>query len=452
VWSAENIIKGVNGKPFRVEKDTFSAISTDSRTVGADEFFIPLKGLNFDGHDFIEAAYDKSSGGSLCDMDRVDIQNHSKGTLILVDDTNQGLLDLARYKRHNTSGTFVAITGSNGKTTTKELLVNIIGDYFSLVYNEKNYNNNVGVAKALLAIDKDPDFALFELGTNHPGEIAVLTKMVEPHISLITNVTPSHLEGLFDLEGVQKEKLSLFDTTLPGGTVVINADDPSISSYKVKPNKQALTFGIHRSADYMLKVIEDKGLGGFDILLTFPQGEITTSTLLSGRHNLYNVLAASTLASIMGIPVGRIGQALATFDAYKGRFKPVKSSKGYMIIDDAYNANPSSMRWAINTVTSLPVKGKKIAILGDMRELGERSEAYHRELGHNIQSSDIALILLLGNETKVISETIGNGRAKHFDNRDALIDYAITRLHRDDIVLVKGSRALGMDKIVEALV
>jgi UDP-N-acetylmuramoyl-tripeptide--D-alanyl-D-alanine ligase len=451
VWSAEAIIEGVKGTPFRVEKDAFCAISTDSRIIGRDEFFVPLKGPNFNGHDFIEVAYEKTGGGSLCDKNRADIQDRAKGTLILVDDTNQGLTDLARYKRHKTSGTFMAITGSNGKTTTKELLVNIVGNYFSFVCNEKNFNNNIGVAKAMLAIDKSPDYALFELGTNHPGEIELLAGMVEPQISLITNVTPSHLEGLFDLEGVRKEKLSLFDATLPGGKIVINADDPSLSSYKVKPDLQALTFGIHKSADFTLKVIEDKGLNGFDIILTFPQGEIVTSTLLSGRHNLYNVLAASALASIMGMPADLIGRAIAAFDAYKGRFKPVKSSRGYIVIDDAYNANPSSMRWAINTVAGLPSKGKKITIIGDMKELGNRSEAYHRELGHNIASSDVSLALLLGQETKVISELLGNSRSKHFDNREALIDYALTKLHRDDIVLVKGSHSLGMDKIVEAL-
>jgi UDP-N-acetylmuramoyl-tripeptide--D-alanyl-D-alanine ligase len=451
MWPVEAIVKGTKGTAYRVEKGEFTAISTDSRTIGPGEFFIPLKGPNFDGHGFIASAYEKSGGGSLCDRSRTDIQDGSSGTLILVDDTNQALLDLARYKRRQTPGTFIAITGSNGKTTTKELLVHVAGGAFRLASNAKNYNNQIGVAKTILAIEDDPQFTVLEMGTNHPGEIAVLARMVEPHISLITNVNPSHLEGLSDLEGVKREKLSLFDATARGGTVIINADDPSISSYKPKTERRALTFGIRERADVGLKVIEDKGLEGFDISLTFPGGELTTSTRLVGRHNLYDVLAAAAIAHEMGVAPELMKERIASFDAYKGRFKPTKSSKGFIVVDDAYNANPTSMRWAINTVLGLPSKGRKIAVLGEMRELGERSETYHRDLACYLRDSSMSLILLLGEGMKVVPEVIGNGRVKHFENRDDLIDFLVGQLRRDDIVLVKGSRALGMDKIVEAV-
>jgi UDP-N-acetylmuramoyl-tripeptide--D-alanyl-D-alanine ligase len=452
MWAADSIVKGVRGTGYRIEKAQFSAISTDSRTIGPDEFFIPLKGPHFDGHDFIGAAYGRSGGGSLCDRSRVDILEASPGTLILVDDTNQALLDLARFGRRHTSGTFIAITGSNGKTTTKELLVHIAGGVVNLVSNEKNYNNQVGAAKTILAIEGSPEFVVLELGTNHPGEIAVLARMVEPHISLITNVNPSHLEGLADLEGVKREKLSLFDATLRGGTVIINADDPALSSYKPKADRKALTFGIRERADFMLKIIQDKGLEGFDIALVFPEGEIVTSTRLAGRHNLYDVLAASVLAHEMGVAGDLLSERVASFGAYNGRFKPIKSAKGFVVVDDAYNANPTSMRWAITTVSGLPSKGRKIAVLGEMRELGERSETYHRELGCYLRDGNMSLILLLGEGMKVVPEIIGNGRAKYFESRDRLIDFLLAQLRQDDIVLVKGSRALGMDKIVEALI
>jgi UDP-N-acetylmuramoyl-tripeptide--D-alanyl-D-alanine ligase len=452
VWTVDSIIRGVKGTAFRVEEQSFSSVSTDSRSIGPGEFFIPLKGINFDGHNFIEAAYNRSGGGSLCDRARTDLHDATKGTLILVDDTNQGLLDLARFKRHSTPGTFIAITGSNGKTTTKELLVHIVGGLFRLAFNEKNYNNQVGVAKTLLAMAEDPEYSVFEMGTNHPGEIAVLARMVEPHISLITNVNPSHLEGLFDLEGVRNEKLSLFDATLRGGKVIMNADDPSIASYKPKADRAALTFGIREKADFMLRVVEDRGLEGFDLVLTFPGGELATSTRLLGRHNLYDVLAAAALAHEMGVPLERIGEAVAGFDAYKGRFRPIRSSKGFIVVDDAYNANPTSMRWAISTVSGLPSTGRKIAILGEMKELGGQSETYHRELGCHLRDSNMSLVVLLGTATKVVSEVVNNGRAKHFNDRTALIEFVSSQLRPDDIVLVKGSRALGMDKIVEALI
>jgi len=451
MWSVEDIVKGVTGVVQRTEKRVFSSISTDSRTIRPGEFFIPLKGLSFDGHLFIERAYERSGGGSLCDRGRAEIYTKSRGTIILVEDTNQALTDLARFKRGQTSGTFVAITGSNGKTTTKELLVHLAGDRFTLAFNKKNYNNLVGVAKALLDTTGHPQFSVFELGTNHPGEIECLTRMVQPHLSLITNVNPSHLEGFFDLEGVRREKLSLFETTLQGGTVFINKDDPSLASYETRSGLKAATFAIHEKAEYTLLIMADKGLAGYDITLRFPGGEVTTTTHLLGRHNLYNVLAASALAHEMGVPLKQIGEAVRTFSAYSGRIRPLESAKGYIIIDDAYNANPASMESAINTVSSLPCKGKRIAALGDMKELGEKTEDYHRELGQYLKNSSLSLILFLGEESRVAADAIGNGRARHFADKKDLIGFLSGYLQRDDIVLVKGSRALGMDEIVEAL-
>jgi len=452
MWPVENIAKGVNGVVHRAEKRVFSSISTDSRTIGSNEFFIPLKGPNFDGHLFIDKAYERSDGGSLCDRGRTEVYTKSRGTIILVEDTNQALLDLARFKREETSGTFVAITGSNGKTTTKELLVHLAGDRFTLAFNKKNYNNQVGVAKALLAIIGHPQFGIFELGTNHPGEIESLSRMVQPHLSLITNVNPSHLEGLFDLEGVRREKLSLFESTLPGGTVFINKDDPSLASCETKSGVKATTFAIREKAECTLLVTTDKGLAGYDIALRFPGGEVTTTTHLLGRHNLYNVLAASVLAHGMGVPLEQIGEAIKTFSANSGRIRPLESRKGYVVIDDTYNANPASMESAINTISSLPCKGRRIAALGAMKELGEKTEGYHLELGQYLRNSSLSLILFIGEETRVAADAIGSGRAMHFPEKKALIGFLSEYLQRDDVVLVKGSRALGMDEIVEALI
>jgi UDP-N-acetylmuramoyl-tripeptide--D-alanyl-D-alanine ligase len=452
MWPVETIAAGVRGAIYRVEKSVFSSISTDSRTIGRDEFFIPLAGPNFDGHLFINNAYERSGGGSLCNRNRAEIYGTAKGTVLLVDDTNQALLDLARFKREHTAGAFVAITGSNGKTTTKELLVHLVGDLCPLVFNEKNYNNHVGVAKALLAIEGHPEFGIFELGTNHPGEIERLSRMVQPHLSLITNVNPSHLEGLSDLDGVRREKLRLFEMTLPGGTVFINMDDPSLASYTVRGDQRAVTFAIGNKADCTLQVLAEKGLAGFDMAIHFPDGRIETTTRLLGRHNLYNVLAAAVLAHAMGVPAQRIREGLATFDAYKGRFRPINSPEGYIVIDDAYNANPASMEFALNTLSALPCKGRRIAALGGMKELGEKTEGYHGELGRYLRAGNLSLILFLGEEMEAVAKGMNNGRAKHFADKRSLIEFLSGQLHRNDIVLVKGSRALGMDEIVEALV
>jgi UDP-N-acetylmuramoyl-tripeptide--D-alanyl-D-alanine ligase len=452
MWPVDTIVKGVAGTTHKVVRDTFSSISTDSRTIGTGEFFIPLKGPNFDGHLFIAKAYERSGGGALCDRSRPEIYEEAPGTIILVDDTNQALLDLALHKRRRTPGTFVAITGSNGKTTTKELLVHLVDNLFPVAFNEKNYNNQVGVAKALLAIDGRPQFGIFEVGTNHPGEIAVLARMVQPHISLVTNVNPSHLEGFSDLEGVRREKVSLFDMTLPGGLVLVNADDPALASYRVRGGIRKTTFAIREKADCTLRVLADKGLAGFDIEIRFYDDRVETTSRLLGRHNLYNVLAASVLAHAMGVSRERIAEGVSAFEPYGGRFRPVESRKGYVIIDDAYNANPSSMEWAINTLSALPCKGRRIAVLGGMKELGEKADVYHRALGRTLKTSGLAMILLLGEETKATAEEIGNGRARHFLDKSTLIDFLTGKPRQDDIILIKGSRAMGMDEIVEALV
>ncbi len=403
MWALDTITQAVNGTVERAEKRAFSAISTDSRTIGAGELFIPLKGPNFDGHSFMDAAYQRSKGGGLCDKTRKDVFGKSPGTIVLVDDTNQALIDLARFKRERSSGTFIAITGSNGKTTTKELLVHLVGDLFPLAFNEKNYNNQVGVAKSILAIENDPRFGIFELGTNHKGEIATLSRMVQPHMSLITNVNPSHLEGLSDLEGVRLEKLSLFEATQTGGTIFVNADDPSLASFAEKKDRKKVTFAMQADADCMLKITQDKGIEGFDVTLILPGEEVRTRTRLLGRHNLYNVLATATLAFHMGVPGPSLAERIGSFEPYKGRFSPIRAKKGYVVVDDAYNANPASMQWAVSTLAALPCKGKRVAILGGMRELGEKEDDYHRELGRFLKASDIPLILLLGDETRPYS-------------------------------------------------
>ena len=451
MWQVDAIVEGVKGSALHVESAAFTGVSTDSRTISAGELFIPLKGPNFDGHRFIEAAFAKGAGGALCDRARQDVCARAGGTVVLVDDTNRALLDLASWKRKRIESVFVAITGSNGKTTTKELLVRLAGGRFKVTANEKNYNNHVGVAKTMLAIEGRPDYAIFELGTNHKGEIRTLTRMVEPNISLITNVAPSHLEGLSDLAGVAEEKLDLFRTTLPGGTIFVNADDPSLAAYR-RPDCTVYTFGINEGADFTLRVSADRGLDGCGIVLDLRGGRVESSTRLIGRHNLYNVLAAASLAFFMGVPADALAAGIEGFEPYKGRFMPVRSDAGYVVVDDTYNANPASMEWAVRTLAALPCGGKRVAILGDMRELGDGTEAYHRDVARLARASNLALVLLFGPAMKAAADEAGNGNVSVFDDKKRLVEFVRGKLAPGDIVLVKGSRALGLDEVVEALV
>jgi UDP-N-acetylmuramoyl-tripeptide--D-alanyl-D-alanine ligase len=452
MWRLDEIVEAVNGTIHKVELDLFIDISTDSRTIGEGELFIPITGTNFDGHLFIGEAFERSRGGALCERKRQDICGQLPGTIILVDDTTQALLDLARYKRRKLSTTCIAITGSNGKTTTKEILVHMIKGHSSVHYNEKNYNNIIGVSKSILAIEGKPDFCVFELGTNARGEIKKLTETTNPDASLITNINPSHLEGLKTLEGILEEKLDLFYLTKEGGKIIVNADDPYIMPRcKDVKNRVPLTYSMMSDASFHLNVDKNLGWEGARIAISFPDDLLVTRTSLLGRHNLYNILAASSLAYSVGIDKERIGNAIETFTSFDKRFKPIVTKKGFAVIDDTYNANPSSMEWAIKTLIELPSEGKRIVILGDMRELGEKSPEYHRELGRFLKSSNVPVIALIGQEMKETYGELGAERAKLFQDKGPLIDYITEQVKKGDTVLVKGSRASKMEEIVEAL-
>ncbi|MBA4416446.1 MAG: hypothetical protein C0392_00835 [Syntrophus sp. (in: bacteria)] len=452
MWHVDELIKAVNGTPFRIERDTFASISTDSRTIGAEELFIPLTGNNFDGHLYIEKAYMQSHGGTICEKKRADMCANTGGTTILVDDTTRALLDLARWKRAQMSGTCIALTGSNGKTTTKEILVSMIQRVSSVAYNEKNYNNLIGVSKSILSISGKPAFFVFELGTNSPGEIKALSRTAQPDISLITNINPSHLEGLFDLEGILQEKLDLFYHTKEGGKVFINADDPCIApAYKDLTHSVCL-YALTSEAPFSLSIIRDLGWQGFEIALTFQRDRFQARTHLLGIHNLYNILAASALAWTIGIDKKEIAEGIAAFRPFDMRFTPIESRKGYMVIDDAYNANPASMEWALRTLEVLPCQGKRIAIIGDMKELGDKTAHYHRELGRFLKKGTISMILLIGDSVKETFKELGAERSLFFEDKGRLIDYVASRADKGDVILVKGSRASKMEEIVEALI
>jgi UDP-N-acetylmuramoyl-tripeptide--D-alanyl-D-alanine ligase len=451
MWRLDEILEAVKGTVYRVEKDSFTDISTDSRTIGEGELFIPITGPSFDGHLFMEGAYEKSHSGALCEKKRENLCSKAPGTVILVEDTLEALLSLARYKREKLDTTCIAITGSNGKTTTKEILVNMMKESVTVHFNEKNFNNLIGVSKSILAIEGTPEFCVFEVGTNSPGEIRKLAETTIPDISLITNINPSHLEGLKTMEGILEEKLDLFYHTKEGGRVFINADDPYIMPRYKDLKRTPLTFGIKAEALFHLTIDESFGWEGSQITITFPDDQLTTKTALLGTHNLYNILAASSIAYNIGIDKGIIGKAIETFTSYSMRFKPVVTGKGIAIIDDTYNANPSSVEWAIKTLLDLPAKGKKIVILGDMRELGEKSKEYHRQLGRFLKASDIPVTFLIGEEVKETYAELGKERARLFENKGSLVEYVSEQLHQGDTILVKGSRHSKMEEIVEAL-
>ncbi|MCX7965549.1 MAG: UDP-N-acetylmuramoyl-tripeptide--D-alanyl-D-alanine ligase [Syntrophorhabdaceae bacterium] len=452
MWTVDEIVYAVQGTPLNVNRTYFTDISTDTRTIKEGELFIPLKGKNYDGHDFLETACKISKAGCLCEKSRAHKAVHLKETVILVEDTLKALTDLAKYRRKTLKGQFIAITGSNGKTTTKEILVDILGKAFTVHFNEKNFNNIIGVSKSILSIKEPCPFYVFEIGTNAPGEIKALASLVEPDISLITNINPSHLEGLKDLQGVLKEKLDLYYNTKKGGIIFLNIDDPYLTSSFFSREHTIKDYAIDKDASFRLIIEEDFGWEGYSISFKFPEVSFNARTRLLGKHNLYNILSAACIASTAGVGRSLIKESIESFKPYDKRFMPIKSKNGYLIVDDTYNANPASMEWAIKTVDTLPSRGKKIAIIGDMKELGETEEFYHREIGRILRESGFSKILLFGDAVRYTFDEIGDERAEVFSDKKNLIEFAKKVIRMDDVVLVKGSRVLKMDEIVEVLV
>ncbi|MCX8021272.1 MAG: UDP-N-acetylmuramoyl-tripeptide--D-alanyl-D-alanine ligase [Syntrophorhabdaceae bacterium] len=449
MWSIEEIVKAVNGIVITVEQETFTGISTDSRTIKEGELFIPLKGERFDGHDYLEGAYARSRGGVLCEKSQAKKAEGIKGTVVLVEDTLDALLALAKKRREKIDTPCVGITGSNGKTTTKELLVNMTKRAFFVHFNEKNYNNLIGVPKSILSMEKRPDLSIFELGTNSRGEIRRLAEVVKPDVSLITNINPSHLEGLSDIKGILEEKLDLFRFTVEGGLILINMDDPHLSSVGYDDRHKAATYSMERPADFTLAVEEHLGWNGYVLSLTHKHKKIKAKTSLLGKHNLYNILAAYAIACSVETPQHEIEEGIETFEPYDMRFRPVKTKRGYLLVDDTYNANPSSVKWAVKTITELPCQGKRIVVLGDMKELGSHTGYYHREVIDFLKGSGIDGVFLTGEEMGKVYDK-GKGML-YFEDKKELIRHVLEKIEDGDVVLVKGSRAERMDEIVEAL-
>lgn len=451
MWHYKDIISATGGKLYRLKQESFPGISTDSRTIKEGELFIPLKGKRFDGHDFIRDAIEKKGGGTLCEESKVARVKDTEGTIITVHDTNRAFIDIARFRRKLLDSTFVAITGSCGKTTTKEILVNITKKAFSIEFNEKNYNNIFGVCSKLISIKQSPKVGVFELGTNFPGEIRTLTEIVEPDVSVITNVNPAHLEGLGSIEGILNEKLDIFRYTKDGGTILVNRDDKLLTNYKDE-KKRTLYFGIKNPGHFSLTVEKDLGWQGYKVTLDFMGEKIRTKTRLIGFHNLYNVLIASLVAFILGVGQDKIAEGVEEFEPYPMRMCPKRSKRGYTVIDDTYNANPASMYEAVKTLSLLPCEGKKILVLGDMNELGEYSSYYHRELGRHIKSMNFDCVFLFGEKIYDAYFEAQKENVFYFEDIQGLLEKLTSVLKEGDCVLIKGSRALNMDKIVEEII
>ncbi|MFG0318795.1 MAG: UDP-N-acetylmuramoyl-tripeptide--D-alanyl-D-alanine ligase, partial [Planctomycetota bacterium JB042] len=341
--------------------ETVAGVSTDTRALAAGELFVALRGESFDGHAFLERAAEAGAAAAVVDRD-VDAPPLP---LIRVADTGVALLDLARWVRGRLRAKVVAITGTNGKTTTKDLVAKALAARHRVVSSPKSFNNFVGVPLTLFLADRETDVVVLEIGTNHPGEIATLGDVARPDVAAVTNVSEAHLEGLGSLEGVLEEKASLLDHVAEGGVTVLCRDEPSYDFLRERARGRVVSTGVKRRADYVATMPHcDFERIGFHV-----NGQDRVRVPMIGCHNLYNALMAIAVAAELDVAVADASHALRDFEGPPMRLTRRRSGDR-LVVDDAYNANPGSTKAAIKTFASIAAPGRKVLVLGDMLELG----------------------------------------------------------------------------------
>jgi len=432
----------------------FAGVSTDSRSIKQGELFVALRGVNFDGHRFCDAAIEQGGGGAIVDKEIAP----PAGTgvpLIKVPDSLKALGDVANWWRKRHPVPLIAIVGSTGKTTTKEMAAGILETRYRVMKNEGNFNNLIGLPLSLLQMNSRHEVAILEMGMNRKGEIRRLTEIAEPNTGILTNIGPVHLEGVGSLEGVMEAKGELVEEMDTQGRLIFNADDSLVTKLAQQFRGERTSFGVDNPAGWMANDISLAGNGSVSFTLQGPAGQIPIALQLMGRHQVYNALAAAAAAFAQGIGMEEIKRGLEAFQPPPMRMEIITLGQGITVINDAYNANPKSMEAALLALADAGGR-KKIAVLGDMWELGPYAEEAHRELGRAVQGHGIDALFLLGQFAPCVvqgaKEAGMNPQAIYLgtDRRDVALRLA-QLVKKGDWVLLKGSRIMKMEEIIEDL-
>jgi UDP-N-acetylmuramoyl-tripeptide--D-alanyl-D-alanine ligase len=436
----------------KIVKKKIKGVSTDSRKIKHGEIFFAIKGERFDGHDFVGSAFKKGAIACVVNYDwfKMNKDKFKTKTLIAVDDTLKSLGKLANAYRKDFNIPIIAIAGSNGKTTTKEMIAQVLGQKYKVLKSEGNLNNQIGVPLTLFKLRKTHQVAVIEFGTNHFGEIRYLCEVAEPDHGLITNIGREHIEFFKDIKGVAKEEGSLFDYIFEkDGFVFVNFDDVFVREMGEK-FRNKITFGFSDGADVKGEILEVDDFARFKFKVKFNGKEQILKLKISGEHIVMNAVSAFAVGLKFGVSPSQMKKALQSYEPFSKRMEILKV-KGITIINDTYNANPDSMIASLKTLKQMKNSGKKIAVLGDMLELGDYTEEAHREVGQKVVEFGIDYLLTYGNAMRFAYEVALNGvnHAIHFDDKDMLVYHLFEIVERGDVVLVKGSRGVAMEEVVE---
>ena len=430
-------------------------ISIDSRTIKKGELFVAIKGARFDGHDFVPEVIKNGAWGALVDRSELETKYSSLcglRNILPVEDTIFALQELSQMHRKKFAIPVIGITGSNGKTTTKEMLASILKQKGSVLKNEGNLNNHIGVPLTLLKIDARHTSAVVEMGMSALGEIDTLARLVSPDVGVITNIGPAHLEFLGTTDLVAQAKAELLGNLKTDGIAVLNADDRYFTVLRNKYEGRVLSFGIENKADVSASRIQ-QGKDFTDMTIEAADVRVDVRLPAVGKHNVYNALAAAAAATAVGVPLDAVKHGLEDFSPVAMRSE-LKQVKGRTVLADCYNANPGSVKAALETLISLRAGRKAVAVLGDMLELGDSAADAHREVGRLAAHLGVDVLITMGPLATYINEgALEAGMPKDRVIAAGSHAEAAARLREQskngDAVLIKGSRGMKMEKIME---
>lgn len=427
---------------------TISAITTDSRQAGEGSLFVTLKGERFDAHQFVPQVAEAGGAAAL-----VSQQQDAPIAQLVVDDRLKALGDLGRFNRDQFDGKVVAVTGSAGKTTVKEMLASMLASRARTLATKGNLNNEIGAPLTLLELAPEHKYAVIELGASGIGEIARTVAMTQPHVAILNNAMEAHVEGFGSLENIIQAKSEIYEGLQDGGIGIVNLDDPAShvwSAKLAKLQRRVITFGTHAAADVRAEALVQRGNGCFNFRLRVRGESYPVFLNVMGRHMVLNALAAIAAWVALELPLERAVRALSEYCGFKGRMQSHQLTPKLQLIDDSYNANPGSMRAAVDVLGSLA--GPHTLVLGAMAELGESERQLHRELGEYIGKAGIKTLIATGELMRdTVEAAAAAGVEAHFyANHEEIMTFLSTV--SEGAILVKGSRSAAMDKVVAALI
>jgi UDP-N-acetylmuramoyl-tripeptide--D-alanyl-D-alanine ligase len=433
-------------------QENISNICTDSRNIIPGSLFIPLLGERFDGHDYIKQALESGANASLTHKD---IDFETDKVIIKVNNTLSALRELAAYYRSKFNIPFVAVTGSVGKTSTKDMITCVLQQELNTLKTQGNFNNEIGVPLTIFTLEEQHQAAVVEMGMSDLGEISRLTSIVGPDIAIITNIGLSHIENLGSKEKILQAKMEIIEGLKEGGLLILNGDDELLKGLKGKIGPRTLFFGMNEDVDYRATDVISKGEEGVSFKVRVKGKDYTASLKVPGVHNVYNVLAAIAVGVEMGIPMNSVLRGINSYTPGNMRMNIIQG-KNIKIINDSYNASPQSMEAAIKVISETSTSGRKIAVLGDMLELGNWAKDSHYGIGKVLVKEGLDALVTVGENARYIAKgAVDAGMSQDniisYSSADEAAEQLTEHIKKNDVILVKGSRGMMMEKIVDIL-